>query len=93
VAYALPQRQCLLDIAVPVGTCAREALRLSQINKQFPEIDIENCPLGVFGREVAAEFVLRDGDRVEIYRPLLKDPREQRRSLARSGRNMGQSES
>lgn len=91
VAYALPERQLLLAIDVPAGTRARDALGLAKIEQHFPDLDIQLCPLGVFGQPVADDFELRAGDRLEVYRPLLKDPREQRRELARQGSNMGQS--
>jgi putative ubiquitin-RnfH superfamily antitoxin RatB of RatAB toxin-antitoxin module len=89
--YALPERQLLLAIDVPAGTRARDALRLAKIEQHFPELDILVCPLGVFGQPVEEDFVLRAGDRLEVYRPLLNDPREQRRDRARRGSNMGQS--
>lgn len=89
VVYALPEKQKLVSIAVPAGTTARQALRLSSLGKLFPELSAEHCPVGVFGREVDSDFVLRDGDRVEVYRSLLNDPREQRRELARRGQTMG----
>jgi len=87
--YALPEQQKLIRFTVAAGTSARQALRLSGLAEIFPQLDVEQCALGVFGREVDSEFVLRDGDRVEVYRPLLNDPRERRRTLARRGQNMG----
>ena len=89
VVYALPEKQKLVSVAVQAGTTARQALRLSCLAEFFPGLNAEQCPVGVFGREVDWDFVLRDGDRVEVYRPLLNDPREQRRELARRGRTMG----
>ena len=89
VVYALPERQKLLSVTVPTGTNAREALRLSGLAADFPELNVEACPLGVFGQEVPADYLLREGDRVEVYRPLLNDPRESRRALAARGVTMG----
>jgi putative ubiquitin-RnfH superfamily antitoxin RatB of RatAB toxin-antitoxin module len=89
VAYALPERQRLLRITVPAGTNAREALRLSELAADFPEIDVETCPLGVFGKQVPADYLVVEGDRVEVYRPLVNDPRESRRALAARGITMG----
>ena len=89
VAYALPRKQRLLVIKVPEGTTAREAVALSDIGDEFPDLDTAACPIGIFGSQVADEYVLASGDRVEIYRPLLNDPRETRRRLAASGRTMG----
>ena len=89
VAYALPERQALIAIRVPAGTTALEAVRLSKIAQRFEGLDVESAPLGVFGRRVEGDEVLRDGDRVEIYRPLTADPKEVRRQLARLGKTMG----
>lgn len=89
VVYALPQRQALLKIRVPRGTTAREAIKLSGIRGQFPEIDLETAPLGIFGTKIKVDRALNEGDRVEIYRPLKADPREVRRQLAAEGKTMG----
>lgn len=89
VAYALPDRQRLLSLAVPAGTTALEAVERSGILDEFPEIDLEEQPLGIFGRRCPPEQALRDGDRVEIYRPLRADPKEVRRELAARGKTMG----
>ncbi|MDF2446466.1 MAG: protein YfjF [Moraxellaceae bacterium] len=84
VVYGLPQEQALLQLAVPAGTTVREAARLSRLAERFPEIDIEHAPLGIFGKLLKAPETqpLREGDRVEIYRPLLIDPKEARRLRA-----------
>ncbi len=89
VVYALPDRQALLRIRVPNGTTARGAVKLSGIRGEFPEIDLEHAPLGLFGKKLKTDAVLNDGDRVEIYRPLNADPREVRRRLAAEGKTMG----
>ena len=83
VAYARRDRQLVVDLEVPVGTRARDAVRRSGIVDAFPEIDPETAPIGVFGRAVDDDRVLAPGDRVEIYRPLEVDPREARRQRAR----------
>lgn len=83
VAYARPERQLVLDLEVPPDTSARDAVRRSGMAREFPEIDPEAAPLGVYGRTVDGDEVLRAGDRVEIYRPLEIDPREARRQRAR----------
>lgn len=84
VAYGLPQEQALLTLVVPAGTTVREAARLAGLAVRFPAIDIEQAPLGVFGKLCKAPETqrLQDGDRVEIYRPLLIDPKEARRLRA-----------
>lgn len=90
VAFALPERQLVVSLTVPVGTHAEQAVHLSGILERFPEIDLARHRIGVFGRLCAPERVLEAGDRVEIYRPLKADPKEVRRRLAAEGRSMGQ---
>lgn len=84
VVYAAIDRQRLLAFAVPEGTNVRAALLISGIGRDFPELDLNSCPVGIFGKQVAAPEVraLRAGDRIEIYRPLLADPKEIRRQRA-----------
>lgn len=79
IVYGTAEKQWLQQLAVEAGTTAREAVRISCIQNEFPEADIENAPLGIFGKAVKDDTVLRDKDRVEIYRPLLIDPKEARR--------------
>jgi hypothetical protein len=86
VAYALPQQQMLLEVQVPAGTTAREAVRRSGIAASFPDLDVEGADLGIFGKVVKGDQVLRGGDRVEIYRPLIADPKEVRRLRAAQGK-------
>lgn len=89
VAYALPQRQLLLAVTVPVGTTAREAVVRSGLAARVAGLDLDAAAFGLFGRVVAATQLLRDGDRIEVLRPLLADPKEVRRALAAQGRSMG----
>ncbi|MGM0475564.1 MAG: RnfH family protein [Pseudomonadota bacterium] len=90
VAYALPKQQVLLSLDVEEGTTAREAVELSGILEQFPDIDLDGeNKLGVFGKLVKADQVLRRGDRVEINRPLIADPKEVRRQRAAEGKKTG----
>jgi uncharacterized protein len=89
VAYARPERQLILALDVPVPTTALEAVKLSGIEEHFPEIDLANQRLGVFGKLCKPDRPLNAGDRVEIYRPLLVDPRVARRELAAAGKSMG----
>jgi len=79
VAYAQPGEQVVMALRVPPGTGPREALRRSGLADRYPAIDARTCPLGVFGQLVGDDYVLRAGDRLEVYRPLLNDPREARR--------------
>lgn len=84
VAYATAERQWLLACDVPHGTTIREALHLCGIAAKVGGLDIEQCPVGIFGKLVADahERRVEEGDRLEIYRPLLLDPIEARRQRA-----------
>ena len=84
VVYAAVDRQVLLTLTVPVGTSVRAALLGSEVAREFPELDLVNCPVGIFGKVVADPEVrsVQAGDRIEIYRPLLADPKEVRRLRA-----------
>ncbi|WP_285430754.1 RnfH family protein [Pseudomonas sp. fls2-241-R2A-110] len=84
VVYAAVDRQALLSVAVPVGTTVRAALLKSGIGEAFPELNLADCPLGIFGKVIADPQTrpVQAGDRIEIYRPLLADPKEVRRLRA-----------
>lgn len=84
VVYALADRQRLLRLSVPQGTTMREAVRLSGMQQHFPDADLRQAPLGIFGKAVPKpeERVLEEGERVEIYRPLIADPKEVRKQRA-----------
>ena len=89
VVYALPEKQTLLALEVPAGTTVIEAVHASGILGIYPQIDIANSKLGIFGRMARPDEVLQPGERVEIYRPLKADPKEVRRRLAAEGKTMG----
>ena len=89
VAYALPQKQLLKTLSVAPGTTALEAVKMSGILESFPEIDTNSDNMGVFsqvlgtkGLDEPAQYQLQSMDRVEIYRPLIADPKEVRRRRA-----------
>lgn len=82
IVYALRDRQVLLTLEVEEGTTARLAVERSGILQRYPEVDLARAGLGVFGRVVSPETLLRDGDRVEIYRLLIADPKQARRERA-----------
>jgi putative ubiquitin-RnfH superfamily antitoxin RatB of RatAB toxin-antitoxin module len=91
VAYALPKRQQIIGLQVPLGTTAFNAVKNSGIVNEFSDIDIENAKMGIFGKRLGArglkapkEYELKNMDRVEIYRPLILDPKEIRRLRAKS---------
>ena len=82
IVYGLADRQVLKSMTVTEGTTVREAALKSGLEVEFPELDLQQAPLGIFGKVVKNETVLRDGDRIEVYRPLLIDPKEARRKRA-----------
>jgi putative ubiquitin-RnfH superfamily antitoxin RatB of RatAB toxin-antitoxin module len=88
VVYALKDRQELVPLKLPVGSTAREAIERSGLPERFPEIDWAKNKLGVFAKLVKADAVLRNHDRVEIYRPLIADPKEVRKQRAAEGKAM-----
>ncbi len=83
VAYALPEEQEVIPLDVEQGTTLIEAVMLSRIADHFPQIDVEKDKMGIYGKIVPRETVLREHDRVEIYRPITCDPKEVRRQRAR----------
>jgi len=88
LVYALPAEQILLKTEVPKGTTIAEAVRLSGILDKFPEIDLEKGKFGIFGKLSKVDTMLREKDRIEIYRPLIADPKEVRRKRAEEGKVM-----
>jgi len=88
VVYALPHEQALVRLKLPQGATVAEAVRASGITEKHPEIDLARNKLGIFGKLTKADAVLRDRDRVEIYRPLIADPKEVRRKRAEEGKVM-----
>lgn len=89
VAYGRADRQWVIALDVPLGTTVEQAVRLSGLLDACPEIDLAQARVGVFGKLAKPDRVLADGDRVEVYRPLLGDPKEIRRRLAAEGKTMG----
>jgi hypothetical protein len=86
VAYALPDKQQIVMLEVSPGTTARAAVLQSGIEQSFPEIDVHAARLGIFGKAVKDDQKLRAGDRVEIYRELIADPKEVRKRRAAEAR-------
>lgn len=88
VAYALPAEQLIIPIKVEQGTTAEQAIHASGIISKFPEIDLQINKVGIFGKATRLDTVLRHMDRVEIYRPLIADPKEVRKQRAADGKIM-----
>ena len=89
VAYALPHKQKIVELLVTPGTTALQAAIKSGLEKEFPGLDVSKAKMGIFGQALGtkglnppAEHILQPGDRVEIYRPLVADPKEARRKRA-----------
>ncbi|KPQ28649.1 MAG: hypothetical protein HLUCCX14_10050 [Marinobacter excellens HL-55] len=85
VAYARPDKQQIVEVDVPEGITAIEAVKLSGITDIFPEIDAGAIDMGVFGKVIKDPVAhqLREGDRVELYRPLKIDPKQARLNRAK----------
>ena len=88
VAYARPEAQAIIAVDVPPGTTAEQAIALSRIQERFPEIDLKVNQVGIFGKLGKLDQVLGPGDRVEIYRPLIADPKQVRKERAAAGKKM-----
>lgn len=88
VAYALPQRQVVIPLHVVPGSTVAHAIDASGVLAKFPEIDLAQNKVGIFGKLTKLDSTLRDHDRVEIYRPLIADPKEVRRKRAEEGKVM-----
>jgi putative ubiquitin-RnfH superfamily antitoxin RatB of RatAB toxin-antitoxin module len=82
VAYALPEKQEIVMLEVEPGTSANQAVLKSGLNRHFPELILEGASLGIFGKAIKSDYILRAGDRVEIYRPLIADPKAVRKKRA-----------
>lgn len=89
VAYALPDKQKIISLSVPPGCTVLQAAQLSGIVKEFPEIDLNSAKMGIFSKAVnePAVQVVKAGERIEIYRPLLIDPKEARAQRAAKVKN------
>lgn len=84
VAYAAaPDRQDVIEVTVAPGTSVEQAIRASGMLERFPQVDLARAGVGIYGERVALHDLVRDGDRVEIYRPLQADPKEMRQRRAR----------
>lgn len=88
VCYALPERQELLNVDLPLAATVRQAVEASGLLLKYPEIDLEKGKFGIFGKLAKTDALLRDRDRVEIYRPLIADPKEVRKQRAAEGKVM-----
>lgn len=88
VAYAKQDKQALIELDVAPGSTVQEAINRSGILERFPEIDLNENKVGIFGKLARLDTQLNKGDRVEIYRPLIADPKEQRKKRAAEGKQI-----
>jgi putative ubiquitin-RnfH superfamily antitoxin RatB of RatAB toxin-antitoxin module len=79
VVYALPEFATEIEVLLPAGSTVADTLDRSGIVARHPEANLGQCPVGIFGRHVDRQSVVTDGDRVELYRPLIVDPKDARR--------------
>jgi uncharacterized protein len=92
VAYATPERQRIIPLRVPAGLSVQECIERSQIAKYFPEIDLKEQKVGIWSKTVKLDHVPREGDRIEIYRPLIADPKAIRRRRADQAKDEGRAD-
>lgn len=92
VAFALPKKQTIIEVAVAENTTVQEAIESSGILTEYPEIDLKKNKAGIWGRVVKMRDTLRDGDRIEIYRPLIADPKEIRKRRAEKAKEEGRAD-
>lgn len=88
VVYAVRQKQEIISLKVPEGTTVRQAIEACGVLIKYPEIDLSKNKLGVFAKLTKPDAPLRDKDRIEIYRPLIADPKEVRKQRAAEGKVM-----
>lgn len=88
VCYALPEKQDLVRVRLAQGATLVQALDASGLLQKYPEIDLKKNKFGVFAKLSKPDSILRDRDRVEIYRPLIADPKEVRKQRAAEGKVM-----
>ena len=89
VAYATPEKQALLDVIVALGVTVEQAIQASDVLSQFPDINLKTSKVGIWNRTCKLSDLPKDGDRIEIYRPLIADPKEVRRRRAEKAKEEG----
>ena len=87
VAYALPDEQVIISVEVTEGTTIEQAIQFSTVIEKFPEINLDALKVGIFGKLKKRNQALRAGDRIEIYRPLIADPKESAQKTCSSGKS------
>ncbi len=89
IAYATPEKQVLLELGLAEGNSVQQAIDESNITQHFPDIDLATAKVGIWNRVCKLTDIPKDGDRIEIYRPLIADPKEVRRRRAEKAKEEG----
>ena len=85
VAYAKPEEQAIVTLAMPEGVTVEDAIKASGLLERFPEINSSELKAGIFGEACKLDQPVKEADRIEIYRPLIHDPKDARRQRALKG--------
>jgi hypothetical protein len=88
IAYAEPHCAIVKVLSLPAGSRIADALRSAALDPDFSAVDLVHSPVGIFGKAAGPDYPLRDGDRIEIYRPLAADPKAARRARAQQARKV-----
>jgi len=88
VIYALPEEQVLFKVELSVAVTVKDVILQSKILEEYSELDIDSMDVGLFGKATKMEQIVRDKDRIEIYRPLIADPKEVRKRKAAEGKKL-----
>ncbi|MFZ1234637.1 MAG: RnfH family protein [Thiofilum sp.] len=88
VIYALPHEQVLLTANLPEGSTIAEGIKASKVLERYPELKLDTLKVGIFSKLATLDTPLRARDRIEIYRPLIADPKEVRKQRAAEGKKM-----
>lgn len=88
IAYAKPDRQDVISVKLPEGSTIQQAIESSGLLQRNPEIDVAKAKVGIYGKLSKMDTIVRSRDRVEIYRPLIADPKEVRKQRAAEGKVM-----
>lgn len=92
VVFALPDKQTLLDVVVAAGSSVEAVIQESGMLQRYPEIDLTRNAVGIWNRTCKLSDTVKDGDRIEIYRPLIADPKEARRRRAEKAKEEGRAD-
>ena len=92
VVYGTPEKQLILEVLVDSNATVEQTIEISGMSQHFPEIDLSENKVGIWNRTCKLTDTLKDGDRIEIYRPLIADPKEVRRMRAEKAKEEGRAD-